>query len=119
MCSFSNTLDAWTRYFNWDDHEVTIYSDLFQSVTIAGALVGALSCSSLLFMAKLRLLRLLNLTLVIGVAITLIGKYVWLLCFGRFVWGLALGAFTVVCAKMVDEITPIELSGPLGAINQL
>ena len=70
-------------------------------------------------MAKLRLLQFLNLILIIGVSISLIGNYVWLICVGRFIWGLALGAFTVVCAKMVDEITPVELSGPLGAANQL
>jgi len=38
---------------------------------------------------------------------------------GRFIWGLGYGAFSVLCAKFVNEITPIELIGPFGAMNQL
>lgn len=55
----------------------------------------------------------------IGVGISLIGKYIWLMCIGRFIWGLAFGCFSVVCAKLINEITPVELLGPFGAINQL
>jgi len=91
--------------------------DVLQSICIFGAAVGSLSCSKLLFLPKLKLMLLLNLTIVIGVAISLIGKYIWLLCIGRFIWGLAFGAFSVTCAKMVNEITPTELSGPFGAVN--
>lgn len=70
-------------------------------------------------MPRLRVLLLLNLTIAIGVGISLIGNWIWLLCIGRFIWGLGYGAFSVVCAKMINEITPIELIGPFGAINQL
>ena len=70
-------------------------------------------------MAKLKLLQLLNATLIVGVSIALIGNYIWLICIGRFIWGLAFGAFSVVCPKLVSELTPVELSGPLGAINNL
>jgi len=81
--------------------------------------VGALSCSKLLFMSKLKLMMLLNLTLAIGVGISLIGEYIWLMSIGRFIWGVAYGAFSVVCTKMINEFTPIELIGPFGAMNQL
>ena len=90
-----------------------------QSVIIAGAAAGALSCSSLLRLGKLRLLYILNLVLLVGVAITLIGQYFWLMCIGRFIWGVAFGSFSVVCAKFVNEISPIEYSGPFGATNQM
>jgi len=59
----------------------------------------------------------LNITLVIGVGISLIGQAVWILCIGRFIWGIAYGAFSVICAKLINEITPQELLGPYAAIN--
>ena len=68
-------------------------------------------------MAKLRLILLLNVILCIGVGISLIGEYIWLMSIGRFIWGVAYGAFSVVCAKMINEIVPIELIGPFGAVN--
>ena len=43
----------------------------------------------------------------------------WIVCIGRFIWGISFGAFSVVCAKFVNEIVPIELSGSFGAINQM
>ena len=49
----------------------------------------------------------------------MIGQALWLVCIGRFIWGLSFGAFSVVCAKFVNEIVPIELSGSFGAINQM
>ena len=38
---------------------------------------------------------------------------------GRLLWGMAFGAFSVVSAKMVSEIVPVELGGSFGAINQM
>ena len=68
-------------------------------------------------MARLKLIVYLNIILAIGVGISLIGKYIALMCVGRFIWGIAYGSFSVVCAKMINEITPTELIGPFGAIN--
>ena len=119
MNSWSNTQDAWQNHFDWDDDRTTIMGDVLQSITIAGAAVGSLSCSKLLFLPKLRLMLLLNLIIVVGVALSIIGTGILALCIGRFIWGLAFGAFSVTCAKMVNEITPAELSGPFGALNQL
>ena len=79
--------------------------------------MGALSCSRLLGGSKLKLMFILNAILIFGVAISLIGQWVWLMCIGRFFWGFAYGAFSVVCAKMINEIAPVELVGSLGAIN--
>ncbi len=96
-----------------------MYGDILQSIIILGAAIGALSCSKLLSIGKLRLIFILNLILCIGVGITLIGTKVWIMCIGRLIWGFCFGAFSVVCAKMANEILPIELSGPFGAINQM
>jgi len=119
MNSWSNTQGAFSKYFGWTESQETMYGDILQSIIILGAAIGALSCSKLLSMGKLRLLFVLNLILAIGVGITLIGKYIWLMCIGRLIWGFSFGAFSVVSAKMVNEILPIELSGPFGAINQM
>ena len=119
MNSLSNTVDAWARYFNWSEDDTTLYSDILQSINIAGAAVGALSCSKLLFMPRLRVMLILNAVLCVGVGISLIGQKIWIMAIGRFIWGLGYGAFSVLCAKFVNEITPIELIGPFGAMNQL
>ena len=60
---------------------------------------------------------LLNVVLAVGICICLIGNFFWLICIGRFIWGLAFGAFSVVSAKMVEEITPVEYGGPFGAMS--
>ena len=73
MNSLSNTVDAWARYFNWSEDDTTLYSDILQSINIAGAAVGALSCSKLLFMPRLRVMLILNVVLCVGVGISLIG----------------------------------------------
>jgi len=119
MSSWSNTQDAFTNYYGWSDPDATKWGDILQSVCIGGAAVGALSCSKLLSMGKLRLLFVLNLVLCTGVALAMISKYLWLIMIGRFIWGYGFGAFSVCCAKMVNEILPEELTGPFGAINQL
>jgi MFS family permease len=119
MNSWSNTQGAFAQYFGWDTKETNRNGDILQSVIILGAAIGALSCSKLLSIGKLRLIFVLNVIIVIGVGISLIGKYVWLMCIGRLIWGFSFGAFSVVSAKMVNEILPVELSGPFGAINQM
>ena len=70
-------------------------------------------------MGKLKLLYILNLILLIGVGISLIGQEFWIICIGRFFWGVAFGSFSVVSAKFVNEISPIEYSGTFGATNQM
>ena len=90
-----------------------------QTVCIFGAAIGALSCSWFLSLGKFRLIYILNGILVIGVGISLIGEALWIICIGRFIWGISFGAFSVVCAKYVNEITPVELIGVYGAMLQL
>ena len=70
-------------------------------------------------MSKLKLMMYLNILIVGSVGVTLIGLNIWIMSIGRFFWGVAYGAFSVVCTKMINEITPIEYIGPFGAMNQL
>ena len=92
---------------------------MLQSVNIAGAAIGSLSCAKLLNMSRLKLAVLLNVVLSIGVGISLIGHEVWIIAIGRFIWGIGYGAFSVLSAKFLYEITPFELIGPFGAMSQL
>ena len=118
MTSYGITAAAFQVYFGWDDDEARKQNTLITSVTILGAAIGALSCSKLLSMGKRKLLFVLNLVLVLGVALTNVGSKVWLIYIGRLIWGYSFGSFSVCCAKMLNEITPIELSGPFGALSQ-
>ena len=70
-------------------------------------------------MPKLKLMIYLNLVLAVGVGISLIGQNIWIMMIGRFIWGVAYGAFSVVCPKLIVELTPEELIGPFAAINQI
>ena len=119
MASWSNTQDAWSRYFQWSPDDATFWGDVLQSINIAGAAIGALSCSSLLNKSRLQVLLMLNLILCVGVGISLIGLHIYIMAIGRFLWGIGYGAFSVLCAKFVNEITPIELLGPYGAMTSV
>ena len=90
-----------------------------QTVCIFGAAIGALSCSWFLSMGKFKLIFILNGVLIVGVGISLIGQALWIICIGRLLWGVSFGAFSVACAKYVNEITPVELIGVYGAMLQL
>ena len=98
---------------------MTLISDMTQSSIILGAAIGALTCARLLSIGKLKLLYILNFVLLIGVAIAMIGVNIYVFNIGRIIWGYAFGSFSVVCAKYISEIAPIELSGSMGAMNQL
>jgi MFS family permease len=52
---------------------MTLINDMTQSSIILGAAIGALSCARFLALGKLKLLYILNIVLLIGVAITMIG----------------------------------------------
>jgi MFS family permease len=38
---------------------------------------------------------------------------------GRFFLGLSMGGYCVSCPKFVNEISPVELRGPIGAMSQI
>ena len=80
-------------------------------------MAGAIGCEPFIVkVGKLRLIMIMNLVLIFGVGLSMINT-IWVICIGRFIWGSAFGAFSVICAKMNNEICPIELKGPFGAIQ--
>lgn len=94
-----------------------MWGDIIQSISILGAAIGSLSCAKFLSIGKYKLLLILNVVLVVGVTLTIITDLIWLICLGRLIWGFSFGAFSVVCAKMVNECAPIEYGGTFGALN--
>lgn len=95
---------------NWDTVQ--------QSVNLFGAIIGSLSCATLLNHGKFKLIMLVNGLLTISIGVCMV-ENMYVIFVGRFLWGLTQGAFPVICAKYNNEICPVEFKGPFGAISQL
>mmetsp|Transcript_6030 Transcript_6030/g.9742 ORF Transcript_6030/g.9742 Transcript_6030/m.9742 type:complete len:132 (+) Transcript_6030:281-676(+) len=59
-----------------------------------------------------------NFVVMLGCGLTLIPNSTSVLV-GRFIYGLAAGAFSVFCPKYLNEIAPLEMTGPIGSMVQL
>lgn len=119
MSNYTPVQAAFVCRKEWTEDETTLYGDLIQSISIFGAMIGSLACAKFLSIGKYKLMLILNLILVVGVTLSIVTDLIWLMCIGRLIWGVSFGAFSVVCAKMVNECAPIEYGGTFGALNQL
>ena len=63
------------------------------------------------------MIKISNLILAVGIAICMVDNP-FVIAFGRFVWGLAAGAQCVLSPLYINEVAPLELKGPLGALSQ-
>ena len=116
--SWNTASAAYGKLNNWSDDEMTVNVMLVQSLTTAGAAVGALFSGGLAFIGKWNCIMLANLFLAVGVSLTLINEF-WVLCLGRFIYGISVGAFSVYCPKYIAETSPVEVKGPAGALTQV
>ena len=91
---------------------------IVQSVTTAGAAIGALFSGNIAFLGKWNCIIISNVILVIGVALTLVPNF-YVLCVGRAIYGISVGAFSVFCPKYIAETAPVEIKGPAGASSQI
>ena len=73
MNSWSTLANAFAYLWGWDDSNSTLLNDISQSSIILGAAVGALCCARFLAYGKLKLLYALNIILLVGVSISMIG----------------------------------------------
>ena len=91
---------------------------IVQTLTTAGAAVGALFSGLIAGIGRWNCLLLSNAVLIVGVCMTLVDDFI-VLCVGRFIYGLAVGGFSVFCPKYIAETSPIEIKGPAGALTQV
>ena len=67
--------------------------------------------------SKFNLLIYTNIVLICALLACLTGN-IYAMVAGRFIEGVTFGMFSACCAKYVNEICPVELKAPFGAINQ-
>ncbi len=88
---------------------------LITSVCQLGAAIGAIISGSLGGLwGKKTCFHISNLLLIIGCSLTLI-KVKEIVLVGRFIFGFAVGSFSVFVPGFINELSPTELKGSLGA----
>lgn len=102
----------------FDEDDSVLYQTLATTLTNAGSIVGSLLAGPLLGIGRWKCLLLSELLVILGSGIMLIPDITPLLI-GRTIFGLACGAFTVVGPKYINEVAPLEISGPAGMLTQL
>ena len=100
---------------NWTDDNWSTY---ITSITISGAMIGALFSGNFTKFGKKRMIQILNVLLLCAVGICMVNNII-VIAVGRFFWGICAGSYTVMCPKYLNEYLPIELKGSFGGINQL
>ena len=109
---------AYAKKEGWDEDEGPTKIMIVQSVTTAGAALGALFSGLIAVLGRWNCIMISNCVLIIGVLVTLIDDFV-VLCIGRTLYGIAVGTFSVFCPKFIAETAPIEIKGPAGALSQI
>ena len=116
--SWNTASAAYGKRNDWDEDDLTVKVMLVQSLTTAGAAIGALCSGALAWIGRWKCLMIANAFLVAGVILTLIDDFT-VLCIGRFLYGLSVGSFSVFCPLFIAEVAPIEVKGPAGALSQI
>ena len=96
--------------------------DTFNSVVttmiILGTMIGSFTISPFLSFGRRNCMLAVNLIIIIGAAINMIFNF-WALLLGRLLIGWGCGAFSVIAPIMINEISPISISGILGSAVQI
>ena len=116
--SWNAASGAYGKKEGWDEEELTNKIVIIQTLTTAGAAIGALFSGYLAPIGRWNCIMVANGTLIVGVIFTLIPRF-GALCFGRIVYGISVGGFSVFCPKYIAETAPIEIKGPAGALTQI
>ena len=81
-----------------------------------GATLGAFLGGPLSIGGRRRGILLANILVLLGCGVTLIPNTIPV-CVGRFFYGISSGIFSFLVPKFINEVSPVALSGSLGAIN--
>ena len=85
-------------------------------MTNFGTIIGVLLISFLTKYGKLKMIKYTNVLMIIGIAICMVDNPT-VIALGRLVWGVAAGALCVLCPLFIDETSPVEYKGSLGALS--
>ena len=114
--SWNAAAAAYSKKLGWTDPKVKSHNIMVvQTVTTAGAAIGAVLQGSIAHKGRLKCLYLANIVLCLGSIMSLTVDFT-VLCMGRFVYGLSVGGFSIICPKFISETAPLEINGPAGAL---
>ena len=116
LASWGNIFTCFQAMNGWTNDQATSWSTTITSITIGGAMIGALFSGNFTKYGKKRMIQIINLILLCSVGICMVNN-IYVISVGRFFWGICAGSFTVMCPKFLNEYLPIELKGSFGAIN--
>jgi MFS family permease len=91
---------------------------LIQALSTGGSAVGAISAGPFAKYGRLNCIIATTVLVIVGASLTLVPNFV-AFCFGRLLYGLAAGCYVVFCPKYIEETSPVEVKGPLGALTQV
>ena len=96
--------------------------DLFNSIVTAivpiGAAIGSIFGGKFAWIGRRLAMILLSIWFIFGTMITLVFNFYFLIL-GKFIIGIIWGVYSVVVPLFINKITPVSISGSLGAINQI
>ena len=96
--------------------------DLFNSIVTAivpiGAAIGSIFGGKFAWIGRRLAMILLSIWFIFGTMITLVFNFYFLIL-GKFIIGIIWGVYSVIVPLFINEITPVSISGSLGAINQI
>ena len=81
-------------------------------------MVGALTGGYFVKCGKWNMIMVCNVAACAGYAFCLVAS-IQAVLIGRFFLGLSIGGYCVFCPKFVNELTPVEYRGPVGALSQV
>lgn len=103
----------------WDDHTNTLNVAVVTTTGNFGAMVGAFIAPTLMNKGKRKVMILLNIVLIVAYALqTFLPISLTVCIIGKLIQGIASGAFSTICPSYINEMTPTELMGPIGGLNQ-
>ena len=101
----------------WASNRRSLYEGVVTTMIPAGALFGTFVGNAMAGPSRRNALLLNNLFVAAGCGVSLV-KQMIAICVGRFVFGVSAGVFSVVVPLFIQEVSPVSMSGSLGAINQ-
>jgi MFS family permease len=79
-------------------------------------MIGAISGGAFVKYGKWNMIMACNISSLVGYGFCVYAE-LYSVMIGRFFLGLAIGGYCVFCPKFVNEITPVEYRGPVGAMS--